>query len=153
LLVDQVLAGGGLAVVTGLVAAESEDGLVVAAIGPLAVGVAVCAIGNASDLYQGSYVTTVLGAYLGAFTALPLFVAGAREKGDTTDYSASYVLAGVGWFVIQPAMAVVAWHAGRHRRGAPRPPAVVVPLDVRLRSGGSSRLPGELTVPVVALSF
>jgi hypothetical protein len=161
LLLLQVGAGAAISVATILAVPKDGSNILIAgAIAPLAVGAAVCAIGNSSDFYRGSYPLTITGAYLGAFISLPLFALGVAvgdHGGDTTDFSTAWVLAGVGWFVLQPTLAVVVWHAGRHLKGEPpirRPP--VPSLDVRLSPGptrGLSVLPGQLTVPLLALSF
>jgi hypothetical protein len=165
LLLGQLGAAVAIPVATIALAASTGDasiGLVVAAASPLALGAAVCAIGNASDFYRGSCVATITGAAIGAFITVPLVILTANEKGGdakTGNYSAALIAGGVGWLVIQPALAMVFYHGFRRLRSAPpepRRPLSPPSLDRRLPAGparGFSLLPGQVTVPMLSLSF
>jgi hypothetical protein len=126
---------------------------------PLLVGAAVGTMGNASEGYRGSYRMAIGGAYLGAVTIIPLMAIGAAQwggNGDTTGYKTAYILGGIAWFAIQPAVSIAFWHLGKRSRRAP-PPATPPPsYPGRLPAGptrGLSQLPGELTAPLLSLSF
>jgi hypothetical protein len=130
-------------------------------VSPLLTGAAIGAMGNASDTYRGSYGLAILGAYLGAATTVPLYLLVANESGGDAksgNFAAGLVCAAVGWLIIQPAVSIGLWHGSKHVRGAPPPPDPPPNFRYpgRLPAGptrGLSRLPGELTAPLLSLSF
>jgi hypothetical protein len=146
----QVLAAGATPVIAFRLAmtADSQSGFWVAAIfTPAALGAAVCAIGNASQSYEGPCHAAIGGAFLGAVTTLPLLYLGGSLAGDL---DAALVMGGVGWFFLQPAVSLLCWHRSKHLRPAPVPTTRFRPPEP---ARGLASPPGQILAPVLALTF
>jgi hypothetical protein len=143
LTIGQVFAGagvafGGLLVSISVLEETPEFGLVLFAATPIAVGAVVSALGN-SGAYRGSGTLTVLGAYVGGASIVPLIWAVTRdgpgsEGGDALHSSPSIpedalLALAVGWLVVQPLMATAAWHLWKRPKPKPRPVVRLFPLE------------------------
>jgi hypothetical protein len=166
LALGQALAGAAVPYIAATVVLRSgsEGSVVIAAAGlsPLLVGAVVCGIGNASARYQGSCLPSIVGGTLGALTTVPLFYLGRARRDPRDDLDLGGIFLGVvGWFVIQPMAAVVAWHLFRHPRAGLRaptinpaaPPAAFLRGSPPERSAGLAGAPGQLMVRVLSLGF
>jgi hypothetical protein len=128
-------------------------------VSPLVAGTLVGAVGNSSDVYKGSYAMAIVGAYMGAGTAFPLFVLGFNGHGGDAvsgNAVAAVVLGGIGWFVLQPVASIGLWHLTKHPGNAPPPASHPTrpAFPGRLPAGPSaSLLPGEATAPLLSLAF
>jgi hypothetical protein len=143
----QVLAAGATPVIAFRLAmsADSQSGFWVAAVfTPVALGAAVCAIGNASQSYEGPCHAAIGGAFLGAVATIPLLYLG----GQGGDLGTALVLGGVGWFFVQPAVSLLWWHGSKHPRPAPAVTTTFQHQPARLASP-----PGQILASVLALSF
>jgi len=146
----QVLAAGATPVIAFRLAmsADSQAGFwVAAALTPVALGSAVCAIGNASQSYEGPCHAAIGGAFLGAATTLPLLYLGGVAAGDL---GTALVLGGVGWFFVQPAFSLLAWHGSKQPRPAP---VVTTRFQPPEPARGLAAPPGQVVAPLLAFSF
>jgi hypothetical protein len=131
-------------------ASAGYTGLVVGVVPALA-GAAACGVERGSTVYKGSCAGPILGAYLGAATAVPLAAAGAYlwpSDGEWYEHWEGMLLGfGVGWLVGTASGAVIGWNVVR----TPRlyQPALAPPP--RLVQG---REPGlRVIAPLVAFAF
>jgi hypothetical protein len=152
-----VVAGVGVTVAPVLLPAlMSSDGgnlLVLVLIGtPAAVGGTVCSLGRLSKHYDGQCGHAMLGAYLGALTIIPIAIWANSNSAQSGDDVTPLLAVGVAWFIVQPVAATFAWHLGKRWR--PAPPALSRRDGfLRLPERGRTRAPGEVTVPLLSLSF
>lgn len=138
--------------------------VVVLALTPAAVGGATCAAGL-EGRHDGSCAATILGAYLGAATLVPLAYLGHRSEPPPPPdgardlyYGNAIVGAAIGWLLMQPLGATLGWHFSRSPRqlvtvGPPLPS--VLPLQAmspERRRRPFARGPRPL-VPVLSLRF
>lgn len=124
---------------------------VVGAALPIATGFTACAVMRGSPHYTGSCSWAVLGAYVGAATAVPLATLGAVFSNNDEIAGVSGLLAGaaLGAVIGTPLGAVIGWNLGKERR---TPPAVAfTPPLVPMRDLASGR--PRLMVPVAAFTF
>lgn len=143
----------------------SETNLVIMGLTPLAVGGVVCAVGSGSERVEGSCLSSLAGAYLGAGAAVGLFYLGyaldrASDDNDSDVhipiFTFFFAAAGV---VIQPVAAMGAWHGFSHKRpGAPVLNPAPLPPPPRSafapeRRRGLALAPGQVTVPLLSLGF
>jgi hypothetical protein len=116
-----VAAGGLLLTVASL---ESELALIAVLGTPSAVGGTVCAIGD-RGAYLGSCAASILGAYLGAASLVPLLYWMERPSGGGPGSGALFfetrhiVAILATWLFVQPLLSTAAWQVLKH----PRPPA------------------------------
>jgi hypothetical protein len=117
---------------------------------PVALGVAVCSIGSASATYEGTCDSAIGGAFLGALTTVPLFFLGASMGGGgDAPFGPALTMGAVGWFLVQPAFSLLAWHHSKR----PRPVPVTTSLQPPAPARGLASLPGQVVAPLLALSF
>ena len=169
----QLLAGSGAAVAAGLVSAFALGGtggagfLVLIAAAPPLVGGLVCKMGRLSPAYGGSCTPSILAAYVGALSTIPLAILVERIRpesmSDDNLWAGALIGGAIGWVVVQPLLATAAWHLWKKRSGGARirPPSVAagsLRTSLRLQAPasrrlGSTRLPGQVGIPLLAISW
>jgi hypothetical protein len=174
----QILAGAGVSLGTLLVSvAASSGGEVVGALallaGPALTGSVVCWVGGKSARYDQGCGIPILGAYLGALTIIPAGMLGAHlaDSGemDMSGFFGSVAGIVLAWIIMQPVVSTVFWHIWKDPRPAtsepPRlrsalaggglgPPLLGLrPPPPGLTRPRASRLPGELTIPLLRTTF
>jgi hypothetical protein len=125
---------------------------------PALVGLTVCHIGGSSSYYDAPCGPVIGGAFVGALSVVPLALIGLQLDRSENDEGFSgtaglAVGALVGWVIVQPLAATVAWRLFRHPRRtaiAAAPRTAAVPPG-RLRA--SERAPGQLTLPLFSTGF
>lgn len=118
---------------------------------PAGAGFTVCGVMSGSPHYEGTCSWAVLGAYIGAATALPLALLGAilTNNGEHGGLLGVFVGAGIGIGIGTPLGALVMWNLTKTRRA---PPAVSLARpSLAARDLVSGRL--RLLVPVAAFTF
>jgi hypothetical protein len=134
---------------------------------PLLGGWTVCGIGRSSTTYEGGCAPTMLGAYLGALTAIPLAALPCSSGGQDCLGTAALGFV-VGYTFGTAVGATIGWHLSKRPRGrglgaiaAPSPPPPGPSLadqwpELRRRPPlvalGASQGP-QVSVPLLALSF
>jgi hypothetical protein len=166
--VVQVFAGSGTSL-AGLMVSALAAGvtggwgtLVLSLLTPVAVGGVVCSFGNISSAYEGSCVPPIVGAYIGVLGIIPLAKLGAdlyQTPGDEAVLNGALIGAFVGWMVVQPLVSTIAWHIFKRPSALPQPPKSLA-LASQFRPSlppsmrrASTTLPGEVGIPLLALSF
>jgi hypothetical protein len=126
---------------------------------PLLVGGSVCLLGNLSSRYHGSCIPPLVGGILGAAAAVPLGFLGDYLGRNNSDVNlGGFYLAAASWFVLQPALAVAAWHLFRRPRAPAATPVMRDPSIDRGpladgRRGPGSATPRQTIVPLLSLAF
>jgi hypothetical protein len=128
----------------------------IAAATPLLMGAVVCGVGRAGDAHDGPCLAPIAGATLGSLAAVGLAALVEHSQDPNSDvHIGTAMVAGLGWFVLQPVLAVTAWHLFKRPRAtalslAAVSPAALIPAEPR---HGLAHVPGESTLPLLSLRF
>jgi hypothetical protein len=135
---------------------------------PALVGTTVCLLGQGSPAYESSWGWTITMSYVSTLSVLPLALFGSQlggaladdDKRDDSPGATTGAVVGIalGWLVVQPLAATLTWHAHKRPRAKS---AAAVPPALWARPAGlatprarrDSRAPGQVVVPMLALSF
>jgi hypothetical protein len=156
--VGQYFAGVGTVLgATAVAGVTGPVGLVVFVGTPALVGEVVCAVGNGSAHYQGSCAPAIVGAYIGFLSVLPLGVLGTvlfpAANSDVDDGAGIIFALAVGWLVVEPLAATVAWRLWKQPRRATPLGALPAATLARHSEERRSGLPAAVAVPVLSLAF